>query len=626
MPYERDNMMSCQEAQTVSFLYLNDDPSLTPERREDFEIHLLICSACADEHEENELLFNLLRQHGTISEGTGELLRGAGYSGEHRSDDLCTCGKPYRPTTVGQGWDELKRRCPSLAAVCRRDERKRKQRVFAWRIGSMAAAACILIATGFGWLVLRNGDARQAPSGIAVNTGGPSVPFAELVTDQGRRSLTLNHPVATDNQTQEILLGGMHRVVMSRNTKATFMAAPALSQDDAHQDGEVPYEIQLAQGELYVEVVPGHPFIVKTANARLDITGTKFDVRADGDKTELTLLKGSVRFSALDHPQQAVIVTAGHASTITGRRAPSAPTPADAVATTAWARDTALNNAIALVDEQKDADLSNLSMMSQNFLRQQAPSDVDKLDYEKWRDTHGQFRFASTALAAQKNQAIKADWIELLMVTGDIWQFHYDPKLPAGQPLTKIEPLAIARLALHFGLDEREMLQSFALPESALTATSSVQDGTPGQRYSQALRRWHDAVMAATPDKRETKNDLKLFSLYASHYLAETRTAAYLWAKSHPDKTRQLLANREYLALLPTPPAMASNGTPDVKKWLKQLREQGEAARSCVPSAMEWLLVPPGTGCAYQATEQQRRLAALVAELVLSSEQREGRE
>jgi hypothetical protein len=40
---------------------------------------------------------------------------------------------------------------------------------------------------------------------------------------------------------------------------------------------------------------------------------------------------------------------------------------------------------------------------------------------------------------------------------------------------------------------------------------------------------------------------------------------------------------------------------------------------------MEWLLVPPGTGCEDQATEQQRRLAALVAELA-PLDQREGKE
>ena len=126
-------------------------------------------------------------------------------------------------------------------------------------------------------------------------------------------------------------------------------------------------------------------------------------------------------------------------------------------------------------------------------------------------------------------------------------------------------------------------------------------------------RRWHHAVMTGTPDKPKTNDDLKLFSLYASHYLAQTRTAAYLWAKIHPEKARQLLADSAYVAMLPTAPPM-----PDEEEWIEQLREQAVTARSCVPAAMEWVLVPAGTGCAPQVSEQQRKLAALVVELTPS--------
>ncbi len=48
---------------------------------------------------------------------------------------------------------------------------------------------------------------------------------------------------------------------------------------------------------------------------------------------------------------------------------------------------------------------------------------------------------------------------------------------------------------------------------------------------------------------------------------------------------------------------------------MKQLRQEAAGARSCVPAAMEWPLAAAGTGCASQASEQQRRLAELVAKL-----------
>ena len=516
---------------------------------------------------------------------------------------------PVATRAPEEGFAETWRRIEADEAA--RRQKSRRARVF--RIGSIAAAACLLIAIGVGWMMLRNGGSGSSDRAIATNPGGLPFAFAERVTNQGRTPLAMNQPVTTGAEPQEILLGGMHRVVMNRGAKATFTAAAARS--DGNHAGTIPYEIQLARGELYVEVVPGNSFTVKTANARLNITGTKFDVLAGGDKTELTLLKGSVRFSALDHPEQAVSVTAGHASTVAGRGAPSTPSAVDAVTTTAWARDTALSHALAQAERDANVDLS---AMCQGFWRQSEPPDVDTLDYATWRDGHGRFSHALTFPGATpKGQTVEADWIDLLMISGNIWQFHYDPRLPSGQPLTKIEPAAVARLARYYGVDEREMLRMMGLPESALSAASPASGQAPGRRYAQALRRWHEALMT-TGQEPETSGDFKLFSLCAGQYLAETRTAAYLWVRNHPQEARQLLADSDYVAMLPAPPPPPDNGTPDEKEWIKQLREQATAARNCAPAAMEWLLVPTSTGCAPQATDQQRKLAAMVAELTPS--------
>ena len=614
----RENTLSCHEALRLMAFYINDDPTLSPDERGGFERHVMVCHSCAAEYEQEKQLEVLLEAYWAFSPSNQGQLRSAGQDLD-RKDSLCTSESPSEPLPVAAGLERPTRSGPSLVEARRGGKHKPTLVRAAWQVGVLAAAACILIAIGISWVMMHKRNTSQRTP-IAAGTVGSPAGFAELVTADGREPLTLNRPVTTAARPQEILLGGMHRVVMNRHTRATFTLQP--KRTEGPRAGKTPYEIQLAQGELYVEVVPGNPFTVKTTNARLDITGTKFDVLTDGDKTELALLKGSVRFSALDHPQEPVSVTAGHASTITGRRAPTAPSPVDALATTAWARDAALNNAIALADEQAGVDLS---MISEDFWRQADLPDVDTLNYETWRDAHKQPRSILASLATERmKQAINADWIELLMVSGDIWQFHYDPRLPADQPLAKIEAAAITRLARYYGLDEKKILEALGQPESILTTTPPVQNGAPGQRYALALRRWHDAIWAVPPDKPETKDDPRLFSLYASQYLAETRTAAYLWAKSHPEEARQLLADREYLTMLPTLPAVAGDGAPDMNVWLKQLHDQANAARSCVSAAMEWLLVPPGTGCALQATEQQRRLAALVAELAPPPDQQEG--
>lgn len=511
---------------------------------------------------------------------------------------------------------------------------QRRQRRWAMvsRISGIAAAACILIAIGVGWITLRNGNPSQPISGIAANSNGSSKGFVELVTGQGRKPLAMNQSVTTDGQPQEVLLGGIHRVVMNRNTKATFTAVStsAAREGSCAQDAldsKIPYEIQLARGELYVEVVPGHPFTVRTDNAQLDITGTKFNVLAEGDKTELTLLKGSVRFSqpvagnAASATNSFVDVTTGHTSTITGRSAPIEPRETDAMTATAWARDLTLTNAIA--SAQSKAGLDLLESIRKDG-QQPKSLDLDSIDYVKWRDDHRdwfaiEFPWIFKIQKVLKDQhGINADYIELLMISGDIWQFNYDPKLPAGQSLTKIEPAAITRLARYYGLDEREMLKTIGLPDLALTATTPVQNGTPGQLYAEGLCRWHDAIMTApnTRDNPKANDGLKLFSLYASQYLAETRTAAYLWAKNHPEKVRQLLADKEYLAILPTPLAMTNNSAPDVNAWLEQIHDQANTARSCVPAAMEWLLAPQEARCQPLSLQKQRTLTGHVARLI----------
>ncbi|MCY2927502.1 MAG: FecR family protein [Planctomycetota bacterium] len=201
--------------------------------------------------------------------------------------------------------------------------------------------------------------------------------------------------MTTDERPQELLLGGLHRVVMNARTSVTVSAAPAKA-----PGSKTAFEIRLAHGELYVEVVPGHPFTVRTGNARLDITGTRFDVRADGNKTELTLLKGSVRFSQPGTAGQFVDVSAGQASTVVGRSTPSAPQPANALAATAWARALALTNAIARA--QPDADLALLDPIL-NSWPQSRPLDLMLSVADRQQEGRGQ------RSSAQKEPAVLAD-------------------------------------------------------------------------------------------------------------------------------------------------------------------------------------------------------------------------
>lgn len=260
----------------------------------------------------------------------------------------------------------------------------------------------------------------------------------------------------------------------------------------------------------------------------------------------------------------------------------------------------------------------DMSTLSQDFWRGPALPDPDTLEYAAWRDEYQawcdrQMPWIAKAGAFLATRNIKADWIDLLMFSGDIWQFHHDPRLPSGQPLAQIEPTAIARLARHYRVDQRELLQAVGLADSTPVATLPADGRTPAQQYAAALRRWHDTVSTAGSAKSPAGGDLVAFSLRASQYLANTRTTAYLWAKSHPQEARQLLADSAYAGMVPAPNPAAD------KDWqMKQLRQQAVAAQSCGPVAMEWLMIPAAAdnGCLPQAAQQQRKLAALADELI----------
>ncbi|MCY2953153.1 MAG: FecR domain-containing protein [Planctomycetota bacterium] len=555
-----------------------DDSRITGEQGDALAVHVACCPQC-------EKAF--YRSVGMNEDGsfTAEM-------------EACLAQLPAPRMTVEEGWQDLLVRCTDLAEAYYREEHRRGIRQVFGGIGRVAAvAACLAVVLAGAWVLV---GPSKCVSPIAPRG------YAQRVTETGRQGLTLGQRVRTETQRQEIWLGGMHRVVMNQNSSATF----GISDQGT-------YEVELSKGELYVEVLPGHPFTVRTGNALLSVTGTKFDVKTDSQKTELALLKGSVRLSSLSQGQ-AVDVTAGCRSGVLGEAGPTVPVAIDATAITAWARDVSLANAVARAAPQQMDD--GLLSPLRDAWRQPIPPDLDKLGYVAWRDTHQnwfaeQFPWVFKAEATlQKVRGVQADYIDLLMVSADIWQFHCEPTLPADQPLAKLEPSAVRRLARHYHVDEQELLRSVGLPEGTPEPTVLTQNLTPSREYLDSLRRWQGGLTVMGRRGSERDGDAAVFALRAGLYLANTRTAAYLWAKAHPQEARQLLSEPTYLASIPvvgTGPVVSQEHL-----WVEELRRLAVLAQGSSQAAQELLMTPPTSECVSQATEQQLRLAAIVAELV----------
>lgn len=91
------------------------------------------------------------------------------------------------------------------------------------------------------------------------------------------------------------------------------------------------------QGEAFFEVEPGmRPFVVETFNARVEVLGTRFNVRARTDttaaETRVTLAAGRLRVQASEAPDRGIeLTTTGQTSRVTAPDTPPAPPQAVAL-------------------------------------------------------------------------------------------------------------------------------------------------------------------------------------------------------------------------------------------------------------------------------------------------------
>ena len=111
--------MTCEQAQLLMIPAWVEDPELTQQQRDAFEAHVAACPACCKEYEETQWLISTLRKHRPVAENAKEILPLSAVS-----VDALSCDLDWRPMTDAEGWEDLKRRCPSLAEACRRQQQE----------------------------------------------------------------------------------------------------------------------------------------------------------------------------------------------------------------------------------------------------------------------------------------------------------------------------------------------------------------------------------------------------------------------------------------------------------------------------------------------------------------------
>jgi hypothetical protein len=250
---------------------------------------------------------------------------------------------------------------------------------------------------------------------------------------------------------------------------------------------------------------------VSTPHGRAVITGTAFDLKVADNGTTLVVIEGTVRFES---QEGFVEVTAGQISEIVGHLTPTKPISCNAAKLTAWAIDYESTGTLAHVETVTETyDITDLPL----FVTRE-PIDHESISYERWIEQKRewfkqQFPWIFQLKEALAKEGIKVDYLQLLIQSGDIWQFVCLETVPVRFSAPTFDSLL--KTAFSYGFDKQWLQENVSAAKYAMEKPVLSKNTPTGLKaFEQWLRYVDGKEQPPTP----------LYSLYASKYLAETRS------------------------------------------------------------------------------------------------------
>ncbi|MCP4256958.1 MAG: hypothetical protein GY774_05435 [Planctomycetes bacterium] len=474
--------MRCNKAKKLISLYLAPEESwLSPEDRKALEDHMAVCEPCREDCREGREAIDILQKCWQVSEDTAALLE-KGHQGNLRGFST----------------------------------RIFKQHGVYRRVAVWAAAACLVIAVLSG-LVSSNREAALTGPDHSVALIGENLPLVIKLADGGH--IAQGTVIQTSaREIENLVLSGKHRVVMNAGTRLSIRSL--LKADKA---GCI---VSLALGEVNVHVEhDGHPFIVQTAHGRAVVTGTTFDVKATNADTTLVVAEGSVRFES---EKGHVEVASGQISKIIANSAPTSPVSCNAAELTAWAAAYELKPTLAKIQSiSDDYGLTDIRLSAIS-----GPIELERINYEDWveekRDWFKrEFPWIFQLKDALAKEGIEVDYSELLIKSGDIWQFVYPQNSP--QQLSAPYFDLLLKTVSKYGFDEQWIMANIPAAQYALSTAAAAIDKLTGL---EAVKAWVARFEQVRKSPEIIDSEVLLYSLHASTYLANTRALAWLITKN----------------------------------------------------------------------------------------------
>jgi hypothetical protein len=262
------------------------------------------------------------------------------------------------------------------------------------------------------------------------------------------------------------------------------------------------------------------------------ITGTTFDVKVTDESTTLVVSEGTVQFES---EKGVVKVTAGQTSEIVGKSAPSIPLSCNTAELTAWATGYKPGPALAQAESNTDSWYLSLPLGKE-------PIVLEETDYGSWveqkRDWFKQeFPWIFQLKDSLAKEGLAVDYPELLIQSGDVWQFVCLEGGPAR--FSFIDPNTLLKTAFNYGFDKQWLLENVPATKSASEKTILSENSFTGLK---AFERWLEYL----DETNELTPPAQIYSYHACKYLAETRSLIWFAVRDG----RYDLTKEEYIEIL----------------------------------------------------------------------------
>ena len=162
-----------------------------------------------------------------------------------------------------------------------------------------------------------------------------------------------------------------------------------------------------------------------------------------------------------------------------------------------------------------------------------------------WFETQFPWVFPVQQVLADRH-GIQAEYVTLLMVSGNIWQFNY-PR-PCDRPIPRFEVAAVERIARHYDVPAGSLSAAARnwTPQSA-QGDAEGDGGPPWLRTRFALLRWRAKLLQSVRLSERLPEDELLPAFRSAVYLARTAEAAQEWTAVHPDQAAKLFGDSTYV-------------------------------------------------------------------------------